>query len=256
MINRTNNQHESTAWENYDGSFPIAMNHGFDLYLRPGCEYSRKRYIYKIAESNELDFLKKQSLQDFVCLDVGANIGYWSKFLVEISNASECHAFEPDPITCEVLDKNLSKYRNVTINQTAVSDRDGYIDLFLDPHHSGDNRSQFTEGRRAIKVSCCTLDSYVKKANLERVDFLKIDIQGGEIPALEGATALLHRFRPLVLIEIAPEFDSGSGAINQYIARLVEQKSYRAYAIEKGLPVYLSKRELSEFRGNLFLSPK
>lgn len=244
------------AWESYDGSFPITMKHGFDLYLRPGCEYSRKRYIYKIAESNELDFLKKQSLQDFVCLDVGANIGYWSKFLVEISNVRELHVFEPDPITCEILGKNLSKYANVVVNQAAVSDRDGYIDLFLDPRHSGDNRPQFTEGRQAIRVPCRALDSYVKEANLKRVDFLKIDVQGGEIPVLEGATGLFHRFRPLVLIEVAPEFDGGSRTINQHVAHLAEQKNYHAYVIEKGLPVYLSKRELSEFRGNLFLSPK
>ena len=235
MTNHTNSQeHESMAWENYDGSFPIAMKHGFDLYLRPGCEYSRKRYIYRIAESNELDFLKKQSLQEFVCLDVGANIGYWSKFLVEISNVRELHVFEPDPITCEILGKNLSIYTNVVINQAAVSDRNDYIDLFLDPRHSGDNRPQFTEGRQAIKVSCCTLDSYVKEANLKRVDFLKIDIQGGEIPALEGAARLLHRFRPLVLIEVAPEFDSGSRSINQYIAQLIEQKTTVSMRSKKG----------------------
>jgi FkbM family methyltransferase len=180
MTNQMNTQkHDNTSWKNYDGNYPISMKHAFSLYLRPGCEYSRKRYVYKIAESNELDFLKTQPQHDFVCLDVGANIGYWSKFLVEISKVSQLHAFEPDPITCKILERNLVGYSNVTVNQAAIGDSDGYLELFLDPHHSGDNRPIFTEGRQAIKVPCLTLDSYVKKANLNRVDFLKIDIQGG-----------------------------------------------------------------------------
>lgn len=257
MTNHTHSQvHESVAWENYDGSFPIPMKHGFDLYLRPGCEYSRKRYIYKIAESNELDYLKTLPLQSFVCLDVGANIGYWSKFLLNISKVSQLHAFEPDPITCRILEKNLTPLTNVMISQAAIGDRDGVLELFLDPHHSGDNRSQFTAGRRSIEVPCYTLDSYVKRMNLERVDFVKIDIQGGEIPALEGASDLIHRFRPLMMIEIAPELDSRTEGIANYINQLVEQISYRAYSVKNGLPVYLNKAEIEEFRGNIFFSPK
>jgi hypothetical protein len=93
MTNQMNtHEHDNTSWKNYDGSYPIGMKHGFSLYLRPGCEYSRKRYIYKITESNELDYLKTQILHDFVCIDVGANIGYWSKFLIKISKVSQPHS--------------------------------------------------------------------------------------------------------------------------------------------------------------------
>jgi hypothetical protein len=68
---------------------------------------------------------------------------------------------------------------------------------------------------------------------------------------------MLRRFKPFMLVEIVSELNSGSGVgINNFIIEFVEQKGYLAYAIENGLPVYLSKRELSEFRGNLFLSPK
>ena len=50
---------EEVEWERYKGDKPIMMKHGFELFLRSNCEYSRKRFIYKIAESNEIDFLKK-----------------------------------------------------------------------------------------------------------------------------------------------------------------------------------------------------
>ncbi len=248
-------EQDTAHWKDYDGSYRIDMKHGFGLYLRPGCEYSKKRYIYKIAESNELDYLKTLQIQNFVCLDVGANIGYWSKFLSEISKVKSVHAFEPDPVTCKILENNLVGL-NVIVNQVAIGDLDGNLELFLNPLHSGDNRPIFTEGYLPIKVPCLTLDTYVKKANLNRVDFVKIDIQGGEVSALEGSVDLLHRFRPLFLVEIWPELVTVGVGINHYITGFVEQNNYRAYMIENGLPLYLSKSELSEFRGNLFLSPK
>jgi hypothetical protein len=51
------------------------MKHGFDLFLRAGCEYSRKRFIYNIAEKNELNYLKTLELENSICFDIGANIG-------------------------------------------------------------------------------------------------------------------------------------------------------------------------------------
>lgn len=243
---------DNGQWQDYDGSYPVHMKHGFGLYLRPGCEYSRKRYIYKIAEANELDYLATLPLEDFVCLDVGANIGYWCKFLIEIAKVKLVHAFEPDPVTCKILLENTDR-SNVIVNQTAIGASDGQIDIFLDPRHSGDNRPIFTEGRLAITVPSHTLDTYVKKTKLSRIDFVKIDIQGGEIPALEGATNLLHNFRPLLMVEMAPEL---GGGINSYIAELCRKLGYRAYMIQNGSEMYLSKDELSKFRGNLFLSSK
>ena len=54
-------------WKKYDGLESIKMVHGFSLYLNPGCEYSRKRFIYRVAESNELDVLKDKNLYGFPC---------------------------------------------------------------------------------------------------------------------------------------------------------------------------------------------
>jgi FkbM family methyltransferase len=228
------------------------MKHGFDLYLRPGCEYSRVRYIYRIAESIELDWLKSQKLQDFVCIDVGANIGYWSKFLIHISNVASVHAFEPDPVTYKILEKNLYGL-NAIVNQAAISNLDGYLELFINPNHSGDNRPIFTDGCSAIEVPCYTLDSYCEKAQLNRVDFIKIDIQGGEIYALEGALNLIEKFKPMLLVEIATELDTGRESINIYIAEFAEKYGYAVWMIKNGLSIKLSKKEIHEFRGNVFL---
>ena len=58
------------------------MDPGFNLLLRPKCEYSHKRFVYRKAEVEDLDFLiNKLRLGGQIILDVGANIVYWSKYL-------------------------------------------------------------------------------------------------------------------------------------------------------------------------------
>ena len=98
-------------WLRYDGQ-PVQMRHGFSLYLRPNCEYSRRRYVYRIAEAVEIDFLdqKLKKLKDKTPLeasffDVGANIGYYSKMMANNYKSATIYSFEPDQITFEILKK-------------------------------------------------------------------------------------------------------------------------------------------------------
>jgi FkbM family methyltransferase len=251
----TTPQVDNVGWTTYDGSNSVMMRHGFELYLRPNCEYSQKRFNYRVAESNELDYLKSQNLEEFICLDVGANIGYWSKFLVYIGKVASLHSFEPDPVTCKILQKNLLGSGSV-VNQAAISDFDGVLDLFINPTHSGDNRPVYTKDRLVIKVPCYTLDAYVERAKLSRLDFVKIDIQGGEIPALDGAIEIIKKFKPLLLVEIMPELNTEGRNVNEYIFQFCEQYHYGVYKIEKNLCVSLGVDKLANFSGNVFLKPR
>ncbi|PJZ45519.1 FkbM family methyltransferase [Leptospira brenneri] len=243
-------------WANYNGKSPVRMNHGFDLYLRPGCNYSKKRFLYRIAEAIELDYLKTLPLKNSVCFDVGANIGYWSKFLVEIIGVRELHAFEPDPITFKILKKNITSGNNIFINESAVGESSGTIELYIDPHHSGDNRPLFVEGRESISVPSYSLDDYIAKMDLESVDLIKIDIQGGEIPALKGAYKSICRYRPIMIIEIESAFDDVDRSISEYIIQLVEELNYSTYKIDNNVSLEISLNELKTYQGNIFLLPK
>ena len=92
-------------WDLYDESISVDMKPGFGLYLRKQCEYSKKRFLYRIAEEIELNFLEKFNFTNFVCLDVGSNIGYWAMYLGAQLLAKEVHCFEPDPILFSILKK-------------------------------------------------------------------------------------------------------------------------------------------------------
>jgi hypothetical protein len=92
-----------SEWLSYDGSYALKMNPGFDLFLRPQCAHSQRRFLFKVLEQNELNFLRNKSFNNFICFDVGANIGYFSKWLLTQNNIGEVHSFEPDPVNFKIL---------------------------------------------------------------------------------------------------------------------------------------------------------
>src|SRR3990167_10592561 len=116
-----------SEWTLYDESNPVEMNAGFKLYLRKGCEYSEKRFLYKVAEKKELDFLSQFDFSELTCLDVGSNIGYWAIYLGSKLGAKEVHCFEPDPILFSILKRNifLNKIeKNTFANEFAICETD------------------------------------------------------------------------------------------------------------------------------------
>ena len=89
----------------------------------------------------------------------------------------------------------------------------GSTSLFINDGNSGDNRTKFIgTGREMLKVSCVSIDEYVREQpDIERMDLLKIDVQGAEMDVLMGAITSIRRFEPMLYIEWDPDlhkFDS------------------------------------------------
>jgi FkbM family methyltransferase len=248
---------KETEWKMYDGKSSIPMVHGFELYLRPGCDYSKKRFLYNVAESNEIDFLKKVDFSGLNCLDIGANIGYWSAFLLT-KNIYSLHAFEPDPVTFEILSKNIhNKGQRVYLNNVAVSKQSGSMQLYIDPNHSGDNRPVSTPGRNFITTPSVSIDDYCHNNNVEHVDFIKMDIQGGELDALLGGRTVIYKCQPIIFIEIN---DGGFGAsksqLIEFIVKLMSDLNHSAYSVFQDKLKNILPSELENFTGNLIINPK
>lgn len=137
-----------------------------------------------------------------VVLDLGANMGLFSG--VAAAKAARVYAFEPTPMTIDYLEKNTSFYDNVTICPYAVSDSSGkatfHINADLDADKSLGSNSMFRpEGNahwQAVEVECVAIDDFVERKGLERVDFIKADIEGAERRMLRGARKTLARFSP------------------------------------------------------------
>lgn len=152
--------------------------------------------------------------RDGVLLDIGANIGAFTLPLAARMERGTVHGFEPASGTVERLRRNLAinAIENVIVNRCAVSNRSGELSIWV-PGEQWKGRLYNTgrtsayvgsgdSGWRQETVPCITLDDYAARRALARVDAIKIDVEGGELDALEGASALIHKHRPMVVMEV------------------------------------------------------
>jgi FkbM family methyltransferase len=119
-------------------------------------------------------------------LDVGAHYGH--SLAPFAGDGWSIHAFEPDPANRAELEAAFGDVANVTIVPKGVSDRPGTLPLFTSAESSGiSSFAPFTAGHAASgSVETVTLRDYLAEAGIDRVDFMKIDVEGFELPVLRG----------------------------------------------------------------------
>ena len=120
--------------------------------------------------------------------DVGANNGEWSVNMLNLSPAINLHCFEPSKKTFDILSQKLAAYPNVTLNMVGLSGKKHSIEFY--ENDGSDVTSLYhrfkAKNKTKISVNLITGDSYLSKKRIEKIDFLKIDIEGMEYDALLG----------------------------------------------------------------------
>jgi FkbM family methyltransferase len=154
------------------------------------------RFAYRIykayADRAERQLLQKSLFSGAIVVDAGANIGIYSEFLSRcVGPNGVVHSFEPSPDNFVRLRSATRKLPNVCARLAAIGERSGETMLYVSDKLNVDHRAYATEGnpRSAIQVAMVALDDYFKPA--ERVDLLKLDIQGYELHALQGAKRII-----------------------------------------------------------------
>ena len=140
----------------------------------------------------ERQLLREVLLPGAVAVDVGANIGIYSRFLSRcVGPAGAVYSFEPAPQNFERLRSAVRQFSNIYILQAAVGERSGKSELYLSDALNVDHRTYSTQNsaRRVMQIDMIALDDYFKPG--QRVDFVKIDIQGYELHALRGMVRVL-----------------------------------------------------------------
>ena len=145
------------------------------------------------ADRTERCLLARYLSPGAVVVDAGANIGVYSQFLATcVGPGGVVHSFEPSPENFGRLHAALSQFSNVRLNQLAVSDKTGDSLLYVSEKLNVDHRAYPIEGetRRTVCIRSTMLDDYFKPG--ERVDFIKMDVQGYELHVLRGAKRLVQ----------------------------------------------------------------
>ncbi|GAB4005377.1 hypothetical protein GCM10028808_05050 [Spirosoma migulaei] len=175
-----------------------------------------------------LSFVK----EDTVMLDIGANMGFYSIRVGQKAKKGKVIAFEPDPGNFAILQKNLAlnTLTNVVTYNAALSDKKDTLRLYKHPFNVGDyrlyNDGDFTE---YVDVPTLRIDDTVS----ERVDLIKIDVQGFEYFVLKGGRALLAKYKPIVISEFWPRGLYNSGASPADYLTMMQTLGYSVSRIDE-----------------------
>jgi FkbM family methyltransferase len=190
--------------------------------------------IHEPQETRTLDALVKPG---DVVLDLGASIGYFTlRFARSVGPAGRVIAVEPDPLNFELLSRNvaLNGYENVTLLNKAAALETGPLRLFLSDDNAGDHRTSGTpDSRASVEVQGTRLDEEL--ADVSRLDFVKIDIQGAEVDALCGLRQLLARSPGVsMLVEFWPSGLANAGVEPRRLLDLLDELGFRVEDITGG----------------------
>lgn len=161
--------------------------------------------VYEIMVTDQ--YAAKKFLQpDSIAIDAGANIGVFSIFASLLSPKGRIFAFEPVKNTYNLLKINVSKFPQVVVFNQGLGDEEKTQEILTSSKNVGMNAMMDSElaskNKRYFdgieKVEITTIDSIVKKENIPRVDFIKIDTEGYEAQILEGARGTIQKWKPTI----------------------------------------------------------
>jgi FkbM family methyltransferase len=187
-----------------------------------------------------------------VCLHVGASDGRHSYVMTQVAPKATIYAIEPSAFSYAVLKTTVAWHGigdRVTPIHAAVGDKAGEMLLVTprkisgrmgrayafvaDAAPEGKARPDLQDtGMELQPTPVVTLDGFCAERGIARVDFIRMDIEGAELMALQGASGILDRDRPHVLLEIHPAMlaQRFNGTAEQVVA-LFTRRGYRMFAL-------------------------
>ncbi len=188
--------------------------------------FSRHVMLDGYWESWVTVFCARTLKPDMVAFDVGANLGYYTLlFANRVGAAGRVIAIEPNPQTFALLAETVSLNgydRMVSLVSGAATARSGdQVELFVPLGEPKNATIAFEAGDRPSElrtiVPTISIDDLAQ--GLDRVDFVKIDVEGAEPAVLEGMTATIERHRPTILLEFnVGRYDNPAAILDRLIS--------------------------------------
>lgn len=205
----------------------VRLNSGRRMYV--DLRSAIGRGIFAKGEFDALIFgpLRTALREGGTFLDVGANVGFYSMLALEVVGATGAvHAFEVDqrPLRCLRRTIEHDSIANLHLHEVAVGHQDGVIGLAM-RKESGHTGVVLQGGDGEVRM--LTLDTWWRSAGRADVQAIKIDIEGAELLALQGAKAMLEELRPLIVCESDEELQARYGYDPPALMDLLAELRYR-----------------------------
>lgn len=190
-------------YESHGWWFPDTEDHFPKMLSKSVSKGGPTEYQYQVR-NRSLNYVK----QNRVALDIGANVGLWSRDLVK--HFDQVIAFEPVPMFRECLVRNVFA-KNLEVRPIALGDSEGMISMIITEGNTG--HTHIDPNSQNGDTQLTKLDNL----NINNVDYIKIDCEGYEYRVLRGAENTVKRCRPIVVIEQKPH-DAYSKDYGQFAA--------------------------------------
>jgi FkbM family methyltransferase len=180
-------------------------------------------FLNRRYDSELVHFIRARVPFGGLMVDVGAHIGLVAVQVARERPNATVHAFEPFPNNVSALKSNVERNElsNVIVNAAALSDRTGSVTMTV---ASEGSNWHYVGGQDGLSVDALTLDDYARQAGIDRIDVLKVDVEGHEPSVLRGAGGLLR-----------------SGAIRTIVAEIHDEFKHRDPESDGDLVAILGK---------------
>ncbi len=192
---------------------------------------------YEPYVTDEIRRLLKPSM---VFIDIGANIGYFAMMAASmVGPTGKVYAFEPNPDNCQMIERSIEAngFENIHLFQNAVAEAKQSFNLDVGGTNSNGRIIDFSPEAipgqaEPILVEAVVLDEAL--TNLERVDVIKLDIEGAEPRAWQGMQQIVKKFRPILVFEFSPDLIQVTSHVTaeSFLDEIINQH-YDLYILER-----------------------
>jgi FkbM family methyltransferase len=208
----------------------------------------------------ELNYLESVLSPGKVFVDGGANFGIYTVLASQlVGDSGRVLSFEPAAESFPILKHNveLNKMSNVKLFNLAISDKEEntrfyHIDNAPNSYSLGSDVNSETNFE---EVQTTTLDKVLSDEGIERVDLIKLDVEGAEELVLQGARSLFSRMRPTLILEINPTAIARLGLSPDGIVNLLKEWDYDLFGITNAGELFSLSLDAS-FHGNVIAIPR
>jgi FkbM family methyltransferase len=195
-----------------------------------------KEMLWDCYEPELMSVIRKCVPVGGTVFDIGANVGAITLALADkVGHTGRVYSFEPGPVIFGRLVNNLNlnpALKEVVFPQMlGLSDKEGSLMYYELSHYRGDGVLRPPDGtweyHESFQVNVTTIDLFVSRQDIRRIDFMKIDVEGMEQAVLRGGLKTISAFRPILYLETLVELGPGNFSGVEGILKPMEYEMFK-----------------------------
>jgi len=212
----------------------VRTTDGFAIKVFPNDLIGRHIYLTGEFDRSTVEVLLKFSKPDDVLLDIGANIGYVSGCFLQNVPRSKVIAVEPQPLIVDLLESNLKQFgdKRYKIFPVGISDADSSGWLEICDFNRGASKVVKDKNKHTVEIQLWSAKRLFASLQGEKIDLVKIDVEGHEETVLKASQEDLNRLRPRAIFF---EDHAQSAAPDGPIGRIYRSIGYQVFGVKKRL---------------------